>query len=145
MALELERGGKKAGKGFYDYPAHQPKHLWPGLQQAFPLAATQLAQAELIERLMFVQANEAAKCLEEGVVRTVADANIGSIFGWGFAPFQGGALQYINAYGVANFVARAQALAQRFGALFAPAAILVRMAREQSVFDDNTVGMGRSA
>jgi 3-hydroxyacyl-CoA dehydrogenase/enoyl-CoA hydratase/3-hydroxybutyryl-CoA epimerase len=135
MVVELDRTGKKAGKGFYDYPANQPKHLWAGLQDAFPLAAQQLPQKDLIERMMFVQANEAAKCYEEQVVLTVADANIGSIFGWGFAPFQGGALQYINAYGVANFVKRAHELAERFGDYFAPAAILVAMAKDGKIFE----------
>lgn len=135
MVVELERTGKKAGRGFYDYPVNQPKHLWSGLQEVFPLAAQQLLQKELIERLMFVQANEAAKCYEEKVVLTVADANIGSIFGWGFAPFQGGALQYINAYGLANFVRRAKELAERYGEYFAPAAILVDMAKEGKRFE----------
>lgn len=135
MVTELDRPGKKAGRGFYDYPAGQPKHLWSGLNEVFPLAAQQLPQKDLIERLMFVQANEAAKCFEENVVLTVADANIGSIFGWGFAPFQGGALQYINAYGVDNFVRRAKELAERYGAYFAPAEILVRMAREGKRFE----------
>ncbi|HEX2531845.1 MAG TPA: 3-hydroxyacyl-CoA dehydrogenase NAD-binding domain-containing protein, partial [Burkholderiaceae bacterium] len=135
MVMELDRPGKKAGRGFYDYPADQPKHLWPGLREAFPLTAQQLPQKDLIERMMFVQANEAAKCFEENVVPTVADANIGSIFGWGFAPFRGGALQYINAYGVANFVRRAQELAERFGDYFAPAAILVRMAQKGNSFE----------
>jgi 3-hydroxyacyl-CoA dehydrogenase/enoyl-CoA hydratase/3-hydroxybutyryl-CoA epimerase len=135
MVTQLDRKGKKYGKGFYDYPENESKHLWPGLQQAFPLAAAQLPQKDLIERMMFVQANEAAKCYEEKVVLTVADANIGSIFGWGFAPFQGGALQYINAYGVANFVKRAQQLSEQFGNYFAPAAILVKMAEQGQHFE----------
>ncbi|QDZ29756.1 3-hydroxyacyl-CoA dehydrogenase NAD-binding domain-containing protein [Noviherbaspirillum sp. UKPF54] len=135
MVTELDRPGKKAGKGFYDYPADQPKHLWSGLKDVFPVAPQQLPQKDLIERLMFVQANEAAKCFEEKVVLTVADANIGSIFGWGFAPFQGGALQYINAYGVDNFVRRARELAERYGEYFAPANILVKMAQEGKRFE----------
>jgi len=135
MVVDLDRPGKKAGKGFYDYPANEPKHLWAGLKDAFPLAAQQLPQKDLIERLMFVQANEAAKCYEEKVVLTVADANIGSIFGWGFAPFQGGALQYINAYGVGNFVRRSKELAERYGDYFAPAEILVKMAQDGKCFE----------
>ncbi|OGB22398.1 MAG: 3-hydroxyacyl-CoA dehydrogenase [Burkholderiales bacterium RIFCSPLOWO2_02_FULL_57_36] len=135
MVMGLDRSGKKSGKGFYNYPVNEPKHLWAGLQDAFPLAAVQLPQKDLIERMMFAQANEAAKCVEEKVVLTVADANIGSIYGWGFAPFQGGALQYINAYGVANFVSRARELAERFGGYFAPAAILVKMAQERQSFE----------
>ena len=133
MCKELDRPGKRAGKGFFDYPAGGQKTLWPGLAKAFPLAE-QMPQQELMDRLMFAQANEAAKCYAEKVVEAVGDANIGSIFGWGFAPFQGGALQYINAYGVERFVARAHELADRFGERFRPAQSLQRMAAEQQRF-----------
>jgi 3-hydroxyacyl-CoA dehydrogenase/enoyl-CoA hydratase/3-hydroxybutyryl-CoA epimerase len=125
---EVGRIGKKAGRGFYDY-ADGDKRLWPGLAQMFPLAAQQPAQAELIDRLMFAQANEAARCLDEGVLRSVVDGNIGSIFGWGFAPFHGGALQFIDAYGPARFVERACELAARHGARFEPAPNIVRAAQ----------------
>ena len=130
---EIGRIGKKAGKGFYDYGADAEaggKQLWRGLGQLYPVAAAQPPQRELIDRLMFAQANEAARCLQEGVLRSVADGNIGSIFGWGFAPFHGGALQYINALGVAAFVARARELAARHGPRFEPAALLVRLAQQ---------------
>jgi 3-hydroxyacyl-CoA dehydrogenase/enoyl-CoA hydratase/3-hydroxybutyryl-CoA epimerase len=126
---EVGRIGKKAGRGFYDY-ADGDKRLWPGLAQMFPVAAQQPPQAELIDRLMFAQANEAARCLDEGVLRSVADGNIGSIFGWGFAPFHGGALQFIDAYGPARFVERARELAARHGARFEPAPNIVRAAQE---------------
>jgi 3-hydroxyacyl-CoA dehydrogenase/enoyl-CoA hydratase/3-hydroxybutyryl-CoA epimerase len=134
MVRELDRSGKKAGKGFYDYPAGGQKHLWSGLAEQFPLAAEQPPQAELIDRLMFAQAIEAAKCYEEGVVETVADTNIGSIFGWGFAPHQGGALQFINAHGVGAFVKRAKALEKRYGARFKPGKLLLRMAKDNQAF-----------
>ncbi|MGB0956760.1 MAG: 3-hydroxyacyl-CoA dehydrogenase NAD-binding domain-containing protein, partial [Panacagrimonas sp.] len=132
MVKELDRPGKKAGKGFYDYPApgeKGEKSLWKGLSQHWPLAETQPDQKDLIERLMFVQALDAARCFEEGVVNTVADTNIGSIFGWGFAPHQGGALQYINAYGLNKFVARAEQLAAKSGARYAPPSSLIERAR----------------
>jgi len=134
MCKQLDRPGKKAGKGFYDYPAGAPKHLWSGLAEAFPLAE-QLPQQEMIDRLMYAQANEAAKCHEEKVVETVADTNIGSIFGWGFAPFQGGALQFINAVGLEQFVKRSKQLEKKYGARFKPAKILVKMAKEGARFD----------
>ena len=137
MCKELDRPGKKAGRGFYDYPAEGTKgekRLWPELTTIFPLKE-QLPQQELIERMMFAQANEAARCYEENVVMTVADTNIGSIFGWGFAPHQGGALQYINAYGVAKFVKRAQEFEAKYGSRFKPAAILVKMAAEGKRFE----------
>jgi 3-hydroxyacyl-CoA dehydrogenase / enoyl-CoA hydratase / 3-hydroxybutyryl-CoA epimerase len=124
---EIGRVGKKVGKGFYDW-SEGDKALWPELTRLYPTAAAQPPQQELIDRLMFAQANEAARCFEEGVLRSVADANIGSIFGWGFAPFHGGALQFIDAMGAAAFVARARELATRFGPRFEPAAVVVKQA-----------------
>ena len=131
----IGRVGKKAGRGFYDY-TEGGKQLWPELAQLYPVAAQQLEQPELIDRLMFAQANEAARCYEEGVLRSVADANIGSIFGWGFAPFHGGALQFINAMGAAAFVARSRELTAKFGPRFEPAAVVVRQAAEGGLFSD---------
>jgi 3-hydroxyacyl-CoA dehydrogenase/enoyl-CoA hydratase/3-hydroxybutyryl-CoA epimerase len=92
------RVGKKSGQGLYDYQG-KDKTLWPGLLEIYPPKAEQPSQQDIIDRLMFIQANEAARCFEEKVVRSVSDTNIGSIFGWGFAPHQGGALQFINAMG----------------------------------------------
>ena len=134
---ELGRIGKKVGRGFYDW-TDDGKRLWPDLTLLFPTAATQPPQQELIDRLLYVQANEAARCLDEGVLRTVADGNIGSIFGWGFAPFHGGALQFINATGPAAFVARADALAQQHGARFLPAKGLRQRAHEGQLYQDDS-------
>ncbi|MCV2354879.1 3-hydroxyacyl-CoA dehydrogenase NAD-binding domain-containing protein [Paucibacter sp. B2R-40] len=131
----LGRIGKKAGQGFYDY-GEDGKSLWAGLAEHYPLAARQPGQPELIDRLMFVQANEAARCLEEGVLRSVADANIGSIFGWGFAPFQGGALQFINALGLPRFVERSEQLAAAYGDRFKPAQLLRLNAEQGASFSD---------
>jgi len=132
---EIGRIGKKAGKGFYDWSA-DGKQLWPELATLYPVAAQQPEQRELMDRLMFAQANEAARCVEEGVLRSTADGNIGSIFGWGFAPFQGGALQFINALGAAAFVARARELAAQHGPRFEPAAVVVRQAASGGRFED---------
>jgi 3-hydroxyacyl-CoA dehydrogenase/enoyl-CoA hydratase/3-hydroxybutyryl-CoA epimerase len=137
---EIGRIGKKAGKGFYDWgqgPDGKGKSLWPELTKMYPPKPEQPEQQELIDRLMFAQANEAARCYEEKVLRSVADANIGSIFGWGFAPFQGGALQFINAYGPKKFVERARELAKKYGARFEPAGVVVRMAGEGRQFTDS--------
>lgn len=130
----LGRVGKKAGQGFYDW-SDGDKTLWPGLAQMFPVAAEQPGQQELIDRLMFAQANEAARCLQEGVLRSVADGNVGSILGWGFAPFQGGALQYVNSVGPARFVVRARELAARHGPRFEPAANIVALAESGGLFE----------
>jgi 3-hydroxyacyl-CoA dehydrogenase/enoyl-CoA hydratase/3-hydroxybutyryl-CoA epimerase len=125
MVRQLNRLGKKIGAGFYDYPAASKKQLWPDLSLHFPIRhnpshpeAQQQIQRELIDRLLFIQAIETLRCLNENVVRSVADANIGSIFGWGFAPFQGGTLQFIRSYGIDAFRQRAQALAQQYGKRF---------------------------
>jgi 3-hydroxyacyl-CoA dehydrogenase/enoyl-CoA hydratase/3-hydroxybutyryl-CoA epimerase len=137
---EIGRIGKKAGKGFYDWGLGQDgkgKTLWPELTKMYPPKPEQPEQKELIDRLMFAQANEAARCYEEKVLRSVADANIGSIFGWGFAPFQGGALQFINAYGPKKFVERARELAKKYGARFEPAGVVVRLAGEGRQFTDS--------
>jgi 3-hydroxyacyl-CoA dehydrogenase/enoyl-CoA hydratase/3-hydroxybutyryl-CoA epimerase len=131
---EIGRVGKKVGKGFYDW-GDDGKQLWPGLTAMFPVAAEQPDQRELIDRLMFAQANEAARCLDEGVLRSVADGNIGSIFGWGFAPFQGGALQFINAMGAKAFELRARELAATYGPRFEPAAGVVKRAASGGRFE----------
>ena len=132
---EHERIGKKASKGFYDYSGKE-KSLWPGLLEVYPPVADQPSQQELVDRMLYAQANEAARCYEEKVVRSVADTNIGSIFGWGFAPNQGGALQFINAVGPAKFVERARELAAKYGPRFEPAAIVVKQAQEGGRFED---------
>jgi len=132
---EHKRIGKKASQGFYDY-AGKDKSLWPGLLEVYPPKAQQPSQQELVDRLLYAQANEAARCFEENVVRSVADTNIGSIFGWGFAPNQGGALQFINAVGAKRFVERARELAQAYGPRFEPAQVVVKMAQDGGRFED---------
>ncbi|MCC6249451.1 MAG: enoyl-CoA hydratase/isomerase family protein [Rubrivivax sp.] len=134
--VEIGRIGKKAGKGFYDY-TDAGKTLWPELTKLYPTAAERPAQRELIDRLMFAQANEAARCHEEKVLRSAADGNIGSIFGWGFAPFHGGALRFIDSMGAKVFVARARELAAKHGPRFEPAPVVVKMAETGGRFGDN--------
>ena len=136
VGKEHERLGKKVGKGFYDYPENGEKHLWSELTNLFPPVAEQPSQQDLVDRLMFIQVNESAKCYEEDVVRSVADTNIGSIFGWGFAPQHGGTLQFVNAMGADKFVARSRELAKQYGERFEPAKILVEMAEKGEVFTD---------
>ena len=136
MVNELGREGKKVGKGFYDYPENGEKRLWPELTNLYPTKEDQPSQQDLVDRLLYVQANETAKCYEENVVRSVADANVGSIFGWGFAPNQGGTLQFINSVGVKKFVERSRELAATYGERFEPANILVEMAEKGQEFGD---------
>ena len=135
MVTENERFGKAKGAGFYEYPKGETKFLWPKLNELFKVEKSkQFEQKMMIERLMFAQAIETVRCLEEGVLTSSADANIGSIFGWGFAPFKGGTLQYINDYGMADFVKRAKLLSKKFGKRFEPPAMLVEMAEAKKTF-----------
>lgn len=118
MVKELKRLGRAGGGGFYDYPAGQPKELWPQLKPLFEKSATAPSIDELKQRLLYRQAIETARCLSEGVLTTAADANIGSIFGIGFPAWTGGALQFIESEGRERFFANAQSLAQRHGVRF---------------------------
>lgn len=128
------REGKAKGAGFYEYPKEGKKHLWNGLKEMFPEKKEQPSIAEMKDRMLFIQAIETVRCLDEKVLRNVPDANIGSIFGWGFAPFKGGTLQFINDYGVKEFVARAKELNKNYGARFAVPASLEKMAIEGKEF-----------
>ena len=119
MVDEFKRPGRAGGGGFYEYPADGEKFLWPELKRLYEKPGIAWDMQELKDRILYIQAIEAARCLEEGVLRNVADANIGSIFGIGFPAWAGGALQFINAVGVAKFAARADALAARYGERYA--------------------------
>ena len=118
MVKEHKRAGRAAGGGFYDYPAGGRKHLWPQLKPLFERPKLAWDIAELKDRLLYRQAIETARCLHEGVLTTVHDANIGSIFGIGFPAWTGGALQFIYGMGVDAFAARAGQLAAAHGAGF---------------------------
>ena len=115
MVKEIGRKGRAAGGGFYDYPAGQKKHLWPGLKDLFEKADAPWDIATLKDRILYRQAIETARCLQEGVLTTVHDANIGSIFGIGFPAWTGGAMQFIYGIGIDAFVKRAAELAAQSG------------------------------
>jgi 3-hydroxyacyl-CoA dehydrogenase/enoyl-CoA hydratase/3-hydroxybutyryl-CoA epimerase len=136
MVDEHGRKGKAAGAGFYDYPANGKKHLWPELERLFvdPKKARSVQLQDLKDRILFIQAIETVRCLEEGVLRTIEDANIGSIFGIGYAPWTGGAIQYINQYGVRAFTERARELANEYGDRFSPPTLLLEKAESNDLF-----------
>jgi 3-hydroxyacyl-CoA dehydrogenase/enoyl-CoA hydratase/3-hydroxybutyryl-CoA epimerase len=118
MVEELDRKGKRFGKGFYDYPKDAKKHLWPGLAEHFPAADEQPDVGELKRRLLTIQALETARCFEEGVLTHAEDADIGSIFGWGFPPYTGGTLSYIDTIGIREFVTECDRMAAAYGERF---------------------------
>ena len=119
MVKEFDRNGRAAEGGFYDYPAGAKKSLWPELKSLFEKPGVAWDMQELKDRLLYRQAVETARCLSEGVLTTVHDANIGSIFGIGFPAWTGGAMQFIYSMGADAFFARAEELAKKFGDGFA--------------------------
>ncbi|WP_313081542.1 3-hydroxyacyl-CoA dehydrogenase NAD-binding domain-containing protein [Pulveribacter sp.] len=119
MVKELKRPGRAGGGGFYDYPTGAKKHLWPELRGLFEKSGASWQLQDVQDRLLYRQAVETARCLAEGVLTSVHDANIGSIFGIGFPAWTGGAMQFIYGTGVPAFLRRADELAQRHGAGFA--------------------------
>jgi 3-hydroxyacyl-CoA dehydrogenase/enoyl-CoA hydratase/3-hydroxybutyryl-CoA epimerase len=131
---ELDRKGKRFGKGFYDYPEGGKKHLWPGLKDVYPLAVDQPPADEVKKRLLYAQAIETVRCMDEGVVSHPADADIGSIFGWGFPPYTGGTISYIETTGLKDFVAEADRLAEAHGNRFAVPESLRSMAGNSETF-----------
>jgi len=136
--LALGRPGRLRGAGFFDYHEGKRTGLWPGLATEFPASGdpANVDLAELGERMLFAESIESVRCLAEGVLNTVADANIGSIMGIGFPAWTGGVLQYINGYpgGPAGFVARADEFAERFGPRFEPPALLRKRAENGEAF-----------
>ena len=135
MIEDAKRLGRANGGGFYEYPDNGRKYLWPELKTYFPLSKNPLSQEEIIDRLQFIQAVETIRCYEEGVLNSVAEANIGSIFGWGFAPFKGGTLQFVNDYGIKQFIERTKELAEKYGDRFLPPQLLLDMEVKGETFN----------
>ena len=150
MLDEFNRPGKLEGAGFYEYADGKRTGLWKGLRDAFPVKGdpSEISLRELEERMLFVEALESVKCLDERVIESVADANIGSIMGIGFPAWSGGVLQYINGYqhpehgtGPAAFVARTRELAAKFGERYEPPASLVELAERGEVYSDEAAAL----
>ncbi|MFI1717312.1 3-hydroxyacyl-CoA dehydrogenase NAD-binding domain-containing protein [Streptomyces sp. NPDC053513] len=139
MVDEFGRPGRSGGAGFYEYGEDGKRgKLWPGLREHFTKPGYEIPFRDMQERMLFSEALDTVRLLEEGVLTSVADANIGSIMGIGFPAWTGGILQYINGYegGVAGFVARARELAETYGERFTPPALLVEKAERGETFTD---------
>ncbi|MEU8654206.1 3-hydroxyacyl-CoA dehydrogenase NAD-binding domain-containing protein [Streptomyces sp. NPDC048737] len=132
MIDEFGRSGRSAGAGFYEYVDGRRTKLWRGLYEHFTVPGHEIPFEDMKERMLFAEALDAVRCLDEGVLRSVPDANIGSLLGIGFPPWTGGVLQYVNGYpgGLHGFVVRARELAGRYGERFEPSASLVTMAEK---------------
>ncbi|MBZ3905169.1 3-hydroxyacyl-CoA dehydrogenase NAD-binding domain-containing protein [Streptomyces griseiscabiei] len=139
MVDEFARPGRSGGAGFYDYaPDGSRGKLWPGLREHFTRPGHRIPFRDMQERMLFAEALDTVRLVEEGVLTSVADANIGSLFGIGFPGWTGGVLQYINGYdgGLPGFVARARELSDQYGDRFTPPALLVEMAEKGERFSD---------
>jgi 3-hydroxyacyl-CoA dehydrogenase/enoyl-CoA hydratase/3-hydroxybutyryl-CoA epimerase len=136
MVEQRGRLGRKNRKGFYDYPDKGPKKLWPGLAELQPkrLDPDAIDIGEMKHRLLGIQALETARCFEENVLTDVREADVGSILGFGFAPFSGGTLSYIDMMGTRRFVALCETLANKLGPRFAPSKLLIEMAAKGETF-----------
>ena len=136
MVEKRGRLGRKNGKGFYDYPQNAPKRLWPGLSDLQPkkLDPDAIDVALLKRRLLAIQALESARCIEEQVVTDVREADVGSILGFGFAPFTGGTISYIDGMGAKAFVDLCNGLAKACGDRFKPCKLLIDMAKKGDTF-----------
>ena len=131
-----DRRGRKNGKGFYDYPAKPAKKkLWPGLKELYPQKRAEDVDYEVLkQRLLVTIALEAARVMEEGIVTDPREADVGSILAFGFAPFTGGALSYIDGIGAKEFVAIAKTLQKKYGAEFKAPKLLIDMAAKGETF-----------
>lgn len=146
MVPELDRRGKRFSAGFYEYPDEGKKRLWSGLAEHFPISDAQPTPEEVKTRLLYVQAIDAARCLEEGVLTHPADGDVGSVFGWGFPPYTGGTLSFIETVGLTEFVAEADRLAKKHGARFEVPKSLREMAESgETYYDLAGSGEARSA
>jgi len=134
MVDELKRPGRRFGAGFYDYPEGQPKKLWKGLKEAFPVKAGQPTLEEVKQRFLTIMALETARCFEEGVIASPIDADIGSILGIGYPAWTGGTLSYIDTLGAKAFVEDCQRLAAAWGERFAPSEWLVARGKKAELF-----------
>ena len=134
MVEDFRRLGRKSGGGFYDYPEGGAKRLWPALPEHYPPRNDQPDLDEVKKRLLFVQSVDAARCLEEDVLSDPRDGDVGSILGWGFPAYTGGAISFIDFVGIEEFVAQCDRLSQVYGPRFSPPEMLREMSKDHDVF-----------
>ena len=131
MVNKLKRAGRRFGAGFYDYPENGKKKLWEGITDHYPLLENQPSLEEVKERLLYIQLIATANCYADGVLQDPQSADLGAIFGWGFAPWTGGPISYIDTIGADAFVRISESLAQKHGERFSPPNMFRDIAKEK--------------
>lgn len=131
--ITKSRTGKASAKGFYNYPSEDKKHLWDNLKK-YKSAEVTITLQDIKDRLLFIMSIETVRCVEEGILVSTGDANIGSTYGTGYPKWTGGTLQFINQYGLKEFVARSNELASRYGKRFKVPNLLTNMAKANKLF-----------
>jgi 3-hydroxyacyl-CoA dehydrogenase/enoyl-CoA hydratase/3-hydroxybutyryl-CoA epimerase len=134
MVEQAKRIGRRAGGGFYDYPAGEDKCIWPGLADLYPVSTKQPDSEQLKKRYLYIQSLETARCYEEGVLTHPADADLGAILGWGFPTYTGGTLSWIDTVGIQPFVEECLQMSEWFGDRFIPSAWLRQRAEDNKAF-----------
>ncbi len=132
-----DRKGKKNKKGFYQYgkKAKKKKEVDESVYALLGITPAQkLNKEEIAERCSMLMLNEAVICLEEGIVKSARDGDIGAIFGIGFPPFTGGPFRFMDSMGIASVVSKMKTLEQKYGERFAPCEKLVQMAEQGETF-----------
>ena len=132
MIHQFNRKGKSSGSGFYEYPENDKKYLWDGLKHWFK--NTDISEQEMIDRFLFMQALDTLRCLEEGVLQSTVDGNVGSIFGIGFPAWTGGALQFLNQFGLSEVLAKANILEKKYGERFKAPNLLIEKVNSNEIF-----------
>ncbi|ACY14208.1 3-hydroxyacyl-CoA dehydrogenase NAD-binding domain-containing protein [Haliangium ochraceum] len=136
--MELGRRGRRYGAGFYEYPEAGKKYLWPGLGEHFPVSAEQPSVDELETRFLTIQALEAVRCVEDGVIASAAEADLGAVLGFGYPTWTGGTLSYVDMRGHARFIADCERFTERYGPRYEPSAWLRAHAETGQLFHPKT-------
>ena len=131
---EFGRGGRYHGGGYYEYPTDGEKYIWPQLYTLYHKPELTIVDQDIKDRLLFRQVIESLKCLQEGVLRSVADGNVGSLLGIGAPAWTGGFIQFVNTYGLASFIERCDELAERYGERFKAPAIVAEKLHSDTLF-----------
>lgn len=141
MLQEFNRPGRHKKAGFYDYQEDGQRQIWHELSTHFSSSLSVFDRQELIDRLLISQVLEAVWCMQEGVINSIAAANLGSIYGWGFPSFKGGVIQYIADYGLDAFLARCKDLREKYGSRFRVPKKLEELIKDRELVGD-IMGVG---